>query len=92
MLETHEYEGVWWLPADDSMKLNGKLTIRGGAAELGVVGFACRCSATDRSRRHGAVSGSNDGSYDVELSVCTEAGDVVSVTRALRVAPRLEPG
>ncbi len=33
-----------------------------------------------------------DGSYDVELSVCTEAGDVVSVTRALRVAPRLEPG
>jgi hypothetical protein len=37
MIESHEYAGLWWLPADDTNRLSGQLTVERGKAKLEVL-------------------------------------------------------
>jgi hypothetical protein len=38
MVETHEFKGLWWLPADEATKLSGTLKVTKGDAELELIG------------------------------------------------------
>lgn len=38
MVETHEFKGLWWLPADEATKLSGTLKVKKGDAELELIG------------------------------------------------------
>lgn len=38
MVETHEYRGLWWLPADGDTQLPGTLTVAKGDAALELIG------------------------------------------------------
>jgi hypothetical protein len=37
VIETHQYSGLWWLPADESKKLSGTLTLTRGEGKLDVL-------------------------------------------------------
>ena len=38
MFETHEYNGLWWIPADKEQRLSGLLTVAYGDAKLELIG------------------------------------------------------
>lgn len=54
MVETREFQGLWWLPNDESERLPGKLTVTRGRAALELIGDFGRdlLSETDRQKAY----------------------------------------